>query len=272
MDFLSNELSKSTIVFGSKLWVVIGIAVGALIVLILFCLSICLASRKKSSENKKHGGFMVSKTSNVNGLMNDRARQSTPPPHRVLNRSNNSVLGKNNSETENEVVVEALQRDSSLDRVEKQQENRTLERTRQAARQQEETRLEMANRVRLPPVEKGVVEGERRGPHHSHERGSSASNDSRSTDSPSSAPTGISVPEVSHLGWGHWYTLRELEAATDSFSDTNVLGEGGYGIVYLGHLPDGTRIAVKNLLNNRYAFLNHISKSSIAFHLCKMEF
>jgi hypothetical protein len=59
------------------------------------------------------------------------------------------------------------------------------------------------------------------------------------------------VPEVSHLGWGHWYTLKELEVATDMFSDENVIGEGGYGIVYHGVLEDGTQVAVKNLLNNR---------------------
>ncbi|XP_074588797.1 putative serine/threonine-protein kinase At1g01540 [Curcuma longa] len=75
---------------------------------------------------------------------------------------------------------------------------------------------------------------------------SHGSGESRSVDQ---APA--SVPEVSHLGWGHWYTLRELELATDSFSDENVIGEGGYGIVYHGALEDGTQIAVKNLLNNR---------------------
>ncbi|KAI7754833.1 hypothetical protein M8C21_018926 [Ambrosia artemisiifolia] len=58
-------------------------------------------------------------------------------------------------------------------------------------------------------------------------------------------------PEVSHLGWGHWYTLRELEVATNGFSDENVIGEGGYGIVYSGVLADHTMVAVKNLLNNR---------------------
>ncbi|CAH1442723.1 unnamed protein product [Lactuca virosa] len=62
----------------------------------------------------------------------------------------------------------------------------------------------------------------------------------------------ISVqPEVSHLGWGHWYTLRELEIATNGFADENVIGEGGYGIVYCGVLVDKTTVAVKNLLNNR---------------------
>lgn len=60
------------------------------------------------------------------------------------------------------------------------------------------------------------------------------------------------LPEVSHLGWGRWYTLRELEAATNGLSAENVIGEGGYGIVYYGVLTDNTRIAVKNLLNNRY--------------------
>lgn len=62
------------------------------------------------------------------------------------------------------------------------------------------------------------------------------------------------VPQVSHLGWGHWYTLRELEDATNGFAHENVIGEGGYGIVYHGVLMDNTQVAVKNLLNNRYSF------------------
>ncbi|EXC33913.1 hypothetical protein L484_012803 [Morus notabilis] len=33
----------------------------------------------------------------------------------------------------------------------------------------------------------------------------------------------VAIPEVSHLGWGHWYTLRELEALTGSFSPLNVV-------------------------------------------------
>ncbi|OEL21035.1 putative serine/threonine-protein kinase [Dichanthelium oligosanthes] len=59
-------------------------------------------------------------------------------------------------------------------------------------------------------------------------------------------------PEVSHLGWGHWYTLRELEEATAAFAPEHVVGEGGYGIVYRGVLTDGYQVAVKNLLNNRH--------------------
>ncbi|CAA7055856.1 unnamed protein product [Microthlaspi erraticum] len=60
----------------------------------------------------------------------------------------------------------------------------------------------------------------------------------------------IGLPEISHLGWGHWFTLRDLELATNRFSAENVLGEGGYGVVYRGKLVNGTEVAVKKLLNN----------------------
>lgn len=60
----------------------------------------------------------------------------------------------------------------------------------------------------------------------------------------------IGLPETSHLGWGHWFTLRDLEQATRRFSSENVVGEGGYGVVYKGTLINGTEVAVKKLLNN----------------------
>ncbi|KAJ6848822.1 putative receptor-like protein kinase [Iris pallida] len=41
--------------------------------------------------------------------------------------------------------------------------------------------------------------------------------------------------------------LSILKAATDNFSDSNKLGEGGFGAVYKGTLPDGQEIAVKRL-------------------------
>ncbi|RWW21963.1 hypothetical protein BHE74_00021874 [Ensete ventricosum] len=68
-------------------------------------------------------------------------------------------------------------------------------------------------------------------------------------------------PEVSRLGWGLWFALRELEVATDNLSDENVIGEGGYGTVYHGILEDGTQIAVKNLLNNKYG--THVEVEAI---------
>ncbi|KAH9660231.1 Receptor-like serine/threonine-protein kinase [Citrus sinensis] len=43
------------------------------------------------------------------------------------------------------------------------------------------------------------------------------------------------------------YSLADIEVATDRFSIENKLGEGGYGPVYKGVLPDGQIIAVKKL-------------------------
>lgn len=60
----------------------------------------------------------------------------------------------------------------------------------------------------------------------------------------------VGLPEFSHLGWGHWFTLRDLEYATNRFSRENVIGEGGYGVVYRGCLINGNEVAVKKLLNN----------------------
>lgn len=58
------------------------------------------------------------------------------------------------------------------------------------------------------------------------------------------------LPEFSQLGWGHWFTLRDLELATNRFSKDNVIGEGGYGVVYQGQLTNGSPVAIKKLLNN----------------------
>lgn len=44
-----------------------------------------------------------------------------------------------------------------------------------------------------------------------------------------------------------WFTFEELAQATNGFSDQNLLGEGGFGSVYKGLLPDGREIAVKQL-------------------------
>lgn len=63
-------------------------------------------------------------------------------------------------------------------------------------------------------------------------------------------PSPLSGLPESHLGWGHWFTLRDLEVATNSFSQENVIGEGGYGVVYRGELTNGTHVAVKKILNH----------------------
>ena len=43
------------------------------------------------------------------------------------------------------------------------------------------------------------------------------------------------------------FSLRELQVATDNFSNRHILGRGGFGKVYKGRLADGTLVAVKRL-------------------------
>ncbi|KAL9236649.1 hypothetical protein vseg_011291 [Gypsophila vaccaria] len=43
------------------------------------------------------------------------------------------------------------------------------------------------------------------------------------------------------------FDLATLQSATNNFSDDNKVGEGGFGIVYKGTLPDGQVVAVKRL-------------------------
>ncbi|XP_031499240.2 cysteine-rich receptor-like protein kinase 15 [Nymphaea colorata] len=42
-------------------------------------------------------------------------------------------------------------------------------------------------------------------------------------------------------------SLRAIEEATNNFSEANKLGEGGFGPVYKGKLPDGQEVAVKRM-------------------------
>lgn len=43
-------------------------------------------------------------------------------------------------------------------------------------------------------------------------------------------------------------SIQLLRNVTNNFSDENVLGKGGFGVVYKGELDDGTKIAVKRML------------------------
>ncbi|XP_025806112.1 protein NSP-INTERACTING KINASE 3-like [Panicum hallii] len=53
-------------------------------------------------------------------------------------------------------------------------------------------------------------------------------------------------PEV-WLGHLKHFKFKDIKRATNNFSRRNILGEGGYGIVYKGCLLDGTIVAVKRL-------------------------
>ncbi|XP_064939003.1 protein NSP-INTERACTING KINASE 1-like isoform X1 [Musa acuminata AAA Group] len=67
------------------------------------------------------------------------------------------------------------------------------------------------------------------------------------------------------------FQFRELQIATDNFSSKNILGKGGFGIVYKGHLKDGTLVAVKRLkdgsaVGGEIQFQTEVEMISLAVH------
>ncbi|KAJ6320307.1 hypothetical protein OIU78_015656 [Salix suchowensis] len=161
--FVNTELSKPTSIFGLRLWVVIGILLGSLIVLALFLLSLCVTSRRKNRQ------FKLTKT------------DTTPPISKEIQEIVHLPVQDHNHHV-----------------------------------------------IQVPEIQVGIGKVEHRVVFSSGEsRGTASGGETASFGS------GSVGPEVSHLGW------------------ENVIGEGGYGIVYRGVLGDGTKVAVKNLLNNR---------------------
>lgn len=65
--------------------------------------------------------------------------------------------------------------------------------------------------------------------------------------------------------------MRELHLATKNFSESNVIGQGGFGKVYKGVLSDNTKIAVKRLADyhnpgGEAAFQREVQLISVAVH------
>ncbi|TYI45810.1 hypothetical protein E1A91_D13G064300v1 [Gossypium mustelinum] len=74
-----------------------------------------------------------------------------------------------------------------------------------------------------------------------------------------------------HLGQLKWFSLRELQEATDFFSEKNVVGSGGSGRVYKGRLDDGSVVAIKRLKQRRtqgglLQFQTEVEMVSMAVH------
>uniref|UniRef100_A0A9I9CR74 non-specific serine/threonine protein kinase n=1 Tax=Cucumis melo TaxID=3656 RepID=A0A9I9CR74_CUCME len=102
------------------------------------------------------------------------------------------------------------------------------------------------------------------------------------------------VSVVLLVGWVHWYrshlvftsyvqqdyefdighlkrfTFRELQKATSNFSPQNILGQGGFGVVYKACLPNGTYVAVKRLKDPNYTgevqFQTEVEMIGLAVH------
>ncbi|MQM09159.1 hypothetical protein Taro_042028 [Colocasia esculenta] len=211
--FLNSELSKPTSVFGLRLWVLIGICVGVFIVLFLFLLSLCCLTSRRGRRQSPSSPVKRHHRRDATPVVSKEILEVVPPPPGRHPAVVTAAPAAARPLAAAEVVVDIGGKSD--------------------------------HRVVLPG------HGGPRPAGGSTATSGGESGRSEAVSVSGSVGGGRGPPEVSHLGWGHWYTLRELEEATGGLVEENVIGEGGYGIVYKGVLADGTMVAVKNLLNNR---------------------
>ncbi|KAL9327650.1 hypothetical protein ACSQ67_002653 [Phaseolus vulgaris] len=197
---MNDQLSNPTSIFGLRLWVVLGVCVGAAIVLILFLISVWVAFKR----SKANPVSIPDVSKEIQEIRVDHA-PITNPTHQPDPFPEPDPVPPTEEET-NPLSYHRIQ-------------------------------FEIGKNHRISYPERALLR--------------SSSNDPSSAEARLLDQVPTVIPEVSHLGWGHWYTLRELEDSTNAFAPENVIGEGGYGIVYHGILNDNTHVAIKNLLNNR---------------------
>ncbi|KAF5452192.1 hypothetical protein F2P56_027219 [Juglans regia] len=212
---LNTGLSMKTFVFGLKLWVLMGIAVGLFIVIILVVLSFFLTSRKKST--RANDMLTITQIPTVSDEIKVIKVDQVSANRYVPNHDAFLTLNDKLKDRELEkVMIDSKNGDNNT-------QSGSFNNTEQ----------------------EGISS------HSGEEGGSGTLPAYRSSLHPVTAPSPLSgLPEFSHLGWGHWFTLRDLERATNRFSKENIIGEGGYGTVFRGHLINGTPVAVKKLFNN----------------------
>ncbi|CAL0307439.1 unnamed protein product [Lupinus luteus] len=218
---LNVVLSKKTSFFGLKLWVSIGIGVGAFIVLVLCILYIWVIFRRKSRFRRSLEKYTLSEIPNVS---------------KDINVDKVGVLSSHIQEENAFVPLHDKANDKNSDNVSVHLST---------GKSSDPDNISQCS---------SIYAHERGFSSMSGEEGSSGSAKKQSVPSYGGLVTAsplIGLPEFSHLGWGHWFTLRDLQQATNCFSEENILGEGGYGVVYKGRLVNGTDIAVKKLLNNK---------------------
>ncbi|OWM70863.1 probable serine/threonine-protein kinase At1g01540 [Punica granatum] len=232
--FLNDKLSRRTFIFGLRLWVVLGICVGAAIVLVLFLISLYFTSKRNtasSSSSSKQQKSQQKKKKKKNKTSSHSNSLPTFSPVPAAATATNPTIPVVSKEIQ-EIRIEDPAPDPDPDPA------------------PDPNPLALA--LVSPQVKDESPSSQRRihieiGKDHRIAYPGFGGEAAR----PGDMVVAAAAPEVSHLGWGHWYTLRELEVATNGFVEESVIGEGGYGIVYRGVLDDNTVVAVKNLLNNR---------------------
>lgn len=219
---LKQHLSEKTDLFGLQLWVVISITVMILLIFILTVLVICInaqSRRRRRAPNR----LPVTQIPAVSKEIREVRVEQVPANDFV---ASDGIL----------LTIHDKARENDSDKV-----------------------MVHLGLGKSRPADSNSLSGSF---HHTEKEGGSLSGEDGNSGIVSvyrpasssyriTAPSPLTgLPEFSHLGWGHWFTLRDLEIATNRFSRENILGEGGYGVVYHGRLINGSPVAVKRLLNN----------------------
>ncbi|KAM0939637.1 putative protein kinase RLK-Pelle-LRR-II family [Dioscorea sansibarensis] len=75
------------------------------------------------------------------------------------------------------------------------------------------------------------------------------------------------VFDIGHL---KQFSFREIQIATNYFNSKNILGQGGFGVVYKGYLKSGTVVAVKRLKDPNFTgqvqFQTEVEMIGLALH------
>ncbi|KAK3165002.1 hypothetical protein QOZ80_1AG0027660 [Eleusine coracana subsp. coracana] len=210
---VSEALSRTTPVFHLKLWVLIAIGVG-IVMAVLFITALWLSVRRKKKTVKRYD--------------NNASLAEIPIVSKEINVDRVDAQSLHDSEVPFMPVHDKYAQMKGAGHL---AESRSVD-------------------VDTFSQCSSVYNIEKAGSSYSEDYSSSGPARKGSSPYAYSASPLVGLPELSHLGWGHWFTLRDLEYATNRFAKSNVLGEGGYGVVYKGRLVNGTEIAVKKILNN----------------------
>lgn len=210
---VSDVLSRTTPVFRLKLWVLIAIGVG-IVMAVLFIIALWLSVRRKKKTVKRYD--------------NNASLAEIPIVSKEINVDRVDAQSLHDSEAPFMPVHDKYSQMKGAGHL---AESRSVD-------------------VDTFSQCSSVYNIEKAGSSYSEDYSSSGPARKGSSPYAYTASPLVGLPELSHLGWGHWFTLRDLEYATNRFAKSNVLGEGGYGVVYKGRLVNGTEIAVKKILNN----------------------
>ncbi|XP_048552151.1 probable receptor-like protein kinase At2g42960 isoform X2 [Triticum urartu] len=218
-ESLRAELSSKTPPFGLRLWIVIGISIWV----VIFCILgfMCFWSIYRRKPKKSADKIPVSQIPDVSKeIAVDEVRQHPVVENYQVQESHTLTVQEKPHDKDSGKMLGHLVRTKSSDA----------------------DNLSQCS---------SAYQCDRAGSAYSGDEGSSGNARRQySQYATVSASPLVGLPEFSHLGWGHWFTLRDLEHSTNRFSKENIIGEGGYGVVYRGRLINGTDVAIKKLLNN----------------------